>query len=245
MRVKADPESVRLFVYALCEPDGRAIRYVGLTSNLWTRLRSHFRKCQSPNVRDWLRGLRERGLIPSMIVLREVRGLKAGLAAESEEIRRQHGIIGDQLLNENEISNRRGSGIDWSRKLTYDGKTMGVAAWARELGMTRQGLCQRLIHYPPEVALSVGKIKAIRNRPLGEVDNRDQIDESDCILIADCDESRPRMSHAERRARATEMVNMVRGGESPENVAAHYGVTLGLVQLRVRQFYSRRKRSSK
>lgn len=40
------------------------------------------------------------------------------------------------------------------RMFTHDGRTMCIADWAVEIGITREALRQRLLRYPPEVALT-------------------------------------------------------------------------------------------
>jgi hypothetical protein len=100
--------SLRLFVYALCEPDGSVIRYVGITNNLWKRFSCHFNRSSNRGVRRWIRELRSRGLVPSMIVLREVFGTAAGLAAEAEEIASRSKT--GQLLNDRKASTDKGDG---------------------------------------------------------------------------------------------------------------------------------------
>lgn len=62
------------FIYALCEPGTRTVRYIGKANNLKRRLRAHLGTSVSMNTHlgCWLKGLLFRGEKPSLIVLREV-----------------------------------------------------------------------------------------------------------------------------------------------------------------------------
>ncbi len=66
--------------------------------------------------------------------------------------------------NNNPGRGRRG------RMFTHDGRTMCIADWAAEIGITRERLRQRLLKYSPEVALTT---------PRGEAPNPNQTDRPD------------------------------------------------------------------
>lgn len=63
-----------VFIYALCEPGTRTVRYIGMTGNPKRRFRSHTckTKCKSNHRECWLSSLISKGLKPEMIILREV-----------------------------------------------------------------------------------------------------------------------------------------------------------------------------
>lgn len=63
-----------VFIYALCEPGTRTVRYIGKADNPKKRLREHLCKVNDrANHREcWLFSLLSKGLKPEMIILREV-----------------------------------------------------------------------------------------------------------------------------------------------------------------------------
>lgn len=89
----------RFFIYALCEPDGKTIRYIGRTRDLWRRFLAHYRSQANPEMHKWISTLKQRGYIPSLIILREVCGEEESRQAESDEIR-AHKSSGLTILNE-------------------------------------------------------------------------------------------------------------------------------------------------
>lgn len=60
------------FIYALCEPGTRTVRYIGKTKNLMKRFREHLRNSpkKKSHLGNWLRSLN--GDIPNLLILREV-----------------------------------------------------------------------------------------------------------------------------------------------------------------------------
>lgn len=80
------------FIYALCEPGTRTVRYIGMTNNTSRRLREHL--CAGVRLKThlghWLRNLVASGLSPELIVLREV-GSEFGPEAEMRFIRLARG----------------------------------------------------------------------------------------------------------------------------------------------------------
>lgn len=62
------------FIYALCEPRTRTVRYIGKTGNLKKRLRNHLCSKEKTHLGYWIRGVVARGEKPEMIVLRKVEG---------------------------------------------------------------------------------------------------------------------------------------------------------------------------
>lgn len=155
MRLIADiNDRTPFFIYALCEPDGKTIRYIGATTNLWKRLGSHYNRASHGGVRKWMSELRSRGLVPCLIVLQEVIGSSAALRAEQDEIQKHYAILGDKLLNYHHTGNQveKAEG-----PIDFGGKSQSLTEWAADLGITRQALHMRLRKYPPEIALTHGK----------------------------------------------------------------------------------------
>jgi hypothetical protein len=223
----ANKEGVRLFVYALCEPDGKTIRYIGLSGNLWKRLLNHYRCPGQDRVRQWIHGLRERGLLPAMIVLREVFGLEEGANAEASAIAEHRQLLGDQLLNEQHTGkpqpkNRKGY-------FEFGGKSQSLAQWARELGISRQALNLRLQRHPVNVALSRGKDQSNRLGPTVPPPTADpgtqslliHVDERLCVNVG--------LTRAERLQRRIAMAQACHRGALVADVAATYGVTTATV----------------
>lgn len=223
-------EGVRLFVYALCEPDGKTIRYIGLSGNLWNRLHNHYSRACFPKIREWINGLRARGLVPALIVLREVVGIEAGLAAEAEEIAKHEQLSGG-LLNEKHTGKpqpkkRRGL-------IEFGGKRLTLAQWATELGISRQALNLRLQDHPITVALSRGKDQA---RPLGPTTPPPKHDPGTETVVMPLWNIRTGLSHPERRERRKQMaIDLLRGMRRDE-VSRKYGVTAPTVEAARNEF---------
>jgi hypothetical protein len=74
-----------IFIYALCEPGTRTVRYIGKTVALKKRLACHLSDSteRKTHLGNWLRSL---GEAPNMVLLREVHGSE-GSAAEIKYIR--------------------------------------------------------------------------------------------------------------------------------------------------------------
>lgn len=62
---------MRVFIYALCEPDTGEIRYVGSSKNPRSRLTSHLSFGSSIAIRSWVKDLGARGLEPLLAILGE------------------------------------------------------------------------------------------------------------------------------------------------------------------------------
>lgn len=103
-------DSVRVYVYALCEPDGRTVRYIGATTDLWRRYCQHCRGSHRPEIRSWIASLSKFGRIPSLVILREVIGVESARQVESDEIRKHIAQYGDQILNDYYFGMRRQGG---------------------------------------------------------------------------------------------------------------------------------------
>lgn len=66
--------STTTFIYALCEPNSRAVRYIGKANKPKRRLQGHLSKSirAKTHLGNWLRILVANGTKPAMVVLREV-----------------------------------------------------------------------------------------------------------------------------------------------------------------------------
>jgi predicted GIY-YIG superfamily endonuclease len=230
MEAAGKQEGLRLFVYALCEPDGKTVRYIGLSADLYKRFKAHVSHSCMPTVRAWINALRERGLIPSMVVLREVVGMEAGIAAEAEEIRSH---ASDQLLNERET----GRGLTKQRRglIEFSGKRMTLSQWAEYLGISRQALNLRIQRHPMEVALSRGKDSSSRLQPGATfVPQYDPGSESIAVSVEAA--AKTGLTHPERRERRKQMAAALLRGVRREEVAVHFGVTTATVDLARSEF---------
>lgn len=63
----------KVFIYALCEPDSRTVRYIGKTVNLTRRFRDHVRESHKSKtyLGNWLKSVLGMGKVPNMVVLCE------------------------------------------------------------------------------------------------------------------------------------------------------------------------------
>lgn len=77
---------MKTFIYALCEPETRTIRYIGKAKNPTQRLKQHCwpSKPSNNHLGYWLRSLRRQSKLPTLIVLKEV------LCVEWEEWERRY-----------------------------------------------------------------------------------------------------------------------------------------------------------
>lgn len=91
-----------VFIYALCEPGTRTVRYIGKTFNPGRRLGTHVRDSsrKKSHLGNWLRGLLSCGAKPDMIILCEVSEDKW----REEEVRqiRDARTLGARLVNAND-----------------------------------------------------------------------------------------------------------------------------------------------
>lgn len=62
------------FIYALCEPETRTVRYIGKANEPEKRFKSHVQKSvrQKNHLGNWLRSLQFKNAVPDMVILREV-----------------------------------------------------------------------------------------------------------------------------------------------------------------------------
>lgn len=126
-----DVRAVAVFVYALCEPDSGAVRYVGRSSNPQARLVSHMAQ-SSERVTAWIGGLRALGMAPQLRILREVPAGEDSAAIERLAIG-EHIARGCDLLNVHGGNRRKGL------KISFVPKNLGGAE------MIKLGLSQVVI----------------------------------------------------------------------------------------------------
>lgn len=90
---------ITTFIYALCEPGTRTVRYIGKANDPEKRFKGHIQDSIKLNshLGCWLRSLRSRGVTPNMVVLREV-SYDQWEIAEERYIRLARGC-GIKLLN--------------------------------------------------------------------------------------------------------------------------------------------------
>lgn len=65
---------ITTFIYALCEPGTRTVRYIGKANTPEKRLKAHIISSvhQKNHLGNWLRSLQSKNLVPEMIILREI-----------------------------------------------------------------------------------------------------------------------------------------------------------------------------
>lgn len=148
-------------VYALLDPDSGEVRYIGVTWNAKQRYATHtnWRSARKGSpLREWLRELDAAGKKPDIAILLRLTGPLSWLAkrdAERAAIRFWSTGNPGRLLQKVHVSDQRKERPE--RLFTLDGKTQCMAAWAREIGISRERLRQRLIKYSTLVALTTPK----------------------------------------------------------------------------------------
>lgn len=229
--MKASEEGIRLFVYALCEPDSGEVRYIGLSGNLWKRLLAHYRHSGIRPVKEWIESLRARNLIPSLKVLAEVRGIEVGLEAEEKEIKRHFHQPNSRLLNERGTEQSSRKNKPTRRRIEFHGRSLTLAQWASELGISRQALNIRLLNHPAEIALSRPRTTAdgLNGRHIKKMDFGSETIDVDCPMPVG-------LTYAERRKRRCEMARLAAGGTLVHEIANRFGVTTATVNLAIREF---------
>lgn len=65
-------QSGNTFIYALLDPTTHLIKYIGKANDPQLRLYRHMREKGHSHKNSWLHGLKEKGLIPELIILEEV-----------------------------------------------------------------------------------------------------------------------------------------------------------------------------
>lgn len=226
------------YVYAMCEPDGQTVRYIGMTTDCWKRLRSHISRTSAPKVSEWITGLLLKGQCPCIRVLAVYDNKNDAHDAEDKAIREHKEMFGEQILNQQYRGSQRKVRRGY---IEFEGRKMSMAKWAKRLGITRQALEIRLRKHPVHIALSRGKDphhrldpttpRAPSPRPAAEVD-------SPRAVI-------PRLSHADRTERRKKMASGVLDEcRDPRDVALEYRVCLATVARAVDEECDRRAKSN-
>jgi len=152
-------------LYTLTDPRTNQVRYVGQTSNPKLRKTVYERRWCSHNAGlvALIADLAHDGLVPEFDVIAElscvngVVGSNLVTLCENKMIRhyrnynRYNGY--QPLFNVAPVDRA----VSRTPRITFAGKTQCVAAWARDLGITRERLRQRLEKYTVEVALTTPK----------------------------------------------------------------------------------------
>lgn len=66
-----DEAVVKVFIYALCEPDTGSVRYVGKAEDTRRRLRNHLNDKATTRKAHWVRSLQQVGQEPKLVILEE------------------------------------------------------------------------------------------------------------------------------------------------------------------------------
>ena len=133
---KPDVRSVPVYVYALCEPDGVTIRYVGRSQAPEKRRVSHLTN-SSRRVQHWVRGLAREGQQPTLRILETVPPGRDAALAERAAIQNLR-AAGCRLLNT--------SGVPGPRLiLSRESDRQKLRAMAKEVGDTH--LLGRIDYY--------------------------------------------------------------------------------------------------
>lgn len=107
-------------IYALKEPTGNIPRYIGSTRNFKLRMKDHFSKnSKIPAVRDWMLGLRIKGLKPKTEILQECETRADALLAEGQWAM-MYVQYGYRLLNKTIVSCphcKQPIWLSWSQKI--------------------------------------------------------------------------------------------------------------------------------
>ena len=149
-------------IYALTEPDTDEVRYIGRTGNAKNRYETHCRAhsgMKNDALYEWLLAFRAAGTKPGFKILIRITGPCSSLVAKQAEMQmigwwsRQHP---GRLLQTAGIMEPYG-GIKHEKRFSLNGKTQSMAGWGRDLGISRERVRQRLLKYPPEVALTAPK----------------------------------------------------------------------------------------
>lgn len=151
------------FIYGLRCPETGQILYVGKTWNPKARVASLVAGANAKLewlVHRWIADLAAKGKRPRFEILCKLTGPLAQWLAPAAE-RRAIQVLSFRypLLNvqHNLHQKRETRHADGRRMLTHQGKTQSLSAWAREIGLSRQGLHQRLEKYSVAVALMTPK----------------------------------------------------------------------------------------
>lgn len=104
---------MKFYVYGLFDPRlPKCFRYVGLTTNLRTRMHHHRNNPSSIKLRAWIDELRQENIRPSVLVFKTLTDQEEGLKAEQQAIKqyRKHPLLNSRigLLKAN---NKRPMGI--------------------------------------------------------------------------------------------------------------------------------------
>lgn len=170
-------------IYALTEPDGETIRYIGKTvSRLSSRLQSHLYRCRrnidgSPKGL-WIRSLIESGEKPRIKHIRTVSDQEDWVDAEKQEIAK-HKDIGFDLLN---VSDGGNGSHQIKNRIVLDKELLSIlgvlpdSLVAQKLGVTRKA-----VTYHREKLGIPASFDRSRNKPPPKMGGHNKIQLSDHV----------------------------------------------------------------
>lgn len=63
-------DKIPVYIYALCEPETLSVRYIGQTSNLYSRIQRHKVQCgENQRKEAWIKAIYDDGKRPTVVVL--------------------------------------------------------------------------------------------------------------------------------------------------------------------------------
>ena len=150
------------FIYALCEPGTRTVRYIGKADDVPRRLRKHLNESarQKNHLGNWLRAVLARGEKPALVILREV-SYSLWKSAEKTYIRIARGL-GKDLVN----STDGGEGITMTAEIRAK---IGAAHLGRKLSTeVRAKMCiaQKGRTFSPEARAKMSATRLGRKSPM-------------------------------------------------------------------------------
>jgi predicted GIY-YIG superfamily endonuclease len=141
------------FVYALCEPDGKTIRYVGVTTNAFKRFRTHYLG-KDRATWQWIESLRDRGFVPAMVILCECSSRSDGFAEEARQIKIAQATFGN-LLNWNQIEPPKRTRTPYPEvTIEFAGISKTEFEWSRYLSVRLRDLRRRFKQEQPASVLT-------------------------------------------------------------------------------------------
>jgi hypothetical protein len=142
--------------------------------------------------------------------------------------------------------------VEFRRQITFRRQTRNRSQWARILGVTSECLRQRLSSMPVELALSRGRSKPgpawtnfVKRRREARKAERQAVRNG--MRPASAGRPNPRLAaaakcfqgdaltHDQRRERRARMVALAAQGSAPAEIACHFGVSVALVRIAVKQ----------
>lgn len=124
------------YVYALCEPDTGAVRYIGKSADPWRRLISHRSRSASVPMRQWVTSLASPPVIKVLGEYESDTLARDDEAAEISRLRDQ----GADLLNEKRVDSR--PAVAFSRKRKFSGIGERARSVRCAMGVTQRAITE-------------------------------------------------------------------------------------------------------